>query len=181
MANHILFFHGGGERTDYEADAKLVESLRTNLGTTFVIQYPFLENDGSPDLGRRKQISQLIAASSDKVILVAHSLGASMLLACLTEMKIEKKISGIFLISTPFWKGHEDWVKPFKLNGNFEKALDRDIPLHFYHAHDDEEVPFEQFNIYRNKIPWATFHEIKNGGHQLNNDLSLVSNHIKSL
>lgn len=85
MANHILFFHGGGERTDYEADAKLVESLRTNLGTTFVIQYPFLENDGSPDLGRRKQISQLIAASSDKVILVAHSLGASMLLACLSE------------------------------------------------------------------------------------------------
>ncbi len=29
---HLIFFHGGGSEEDYQADAKLVASLKSNLG-----------------------------------------------------------------------------------------------------------------------------------------------------
>jgi predicted alpha/beta hydrolase family esterase len=181
MKKHIIFFHGGGSEEDFEADSKLVDSLKSRLGSSYLIHYPFLPNDGTPDLGRREQIRREISESADDVILIAHSFGASMLLACLSETKITKKISGIFLISTPFWNGTEDWVKPFMLKSGFQKRLNDKIPTFFYHCRDDEEVPFAQLNAYREKISWATFREIPAGGHQLNNDLTIVSNDIKSL
>jgi uncharacterized protein len=181
MAKHIIFFHGGGSEEDFEADAKLVASLKLKLGTGYSIHYPRLPDDGSPDLGRRKQISHEISSSEDNVILVGHSLGASMLLVCLSEAKIKKKIAAIFLLAPPFWNGDKDWVQPFKLQPNFAERLDKKIPLSFYHCHDDEIAPFSHMTVYKQHIPWASFHEIPVGGHQFNDDLTLVANDIKSI
>jgi uncharacterized protein len=181
MTKQIIFFHGGGSEEDYHADAKMVDSLKTRLGSEYAIHYPLLANNGSPDFGRRKQITDEISRSKDDVILVGHSLGASMLLACLSENHVQRNIGGIFLTSTPYWQGDEDWVKPFKLRSNFAQRLAENTPLFFYHCRDDEEVPFDHMLIYKKEVPWATFREIPTGGHQLNNDLSLVANDIKSL
>ncbi|MCF2489251.1 alpha/beta hydrolase [Dyadobacter sp. CY347] len=180
MANQVIFFHGGGSREDFQADQKLVESLENALGPDYVVHYPFLPNDGTPDLGRRRQISQAILGSEEGVILVAHSLGASMLLASLSEFEIKHQIAGIFLIATPFWEGSEDWVEPFKLRPDFAEKLDQKVPLFFYHCRDDEEVPFAQFGKYKQQLPWATFREIPSGGHQLNNGLSIIADDIRS-
>lgn len=181
MMNKVIFFHGGGSREDYDADEKLVASLKSELGAGYFVSYPFLPNDGSPDLGRRGQINREIAESDDGVILVAHSLGASMLLVCLSEFGIDKKIAGIFLIATPFWQGEENWVEAFKLQPDFAKKLDKEIPLFFYHCRDDEDVLFEHLDIYKQQLEWATFREIPAGGHQLGDDLSLVAADIRLL
>ena len=177
----IIFFQGGGSKEDYEADGKLVASLQSNLGSRYSIHYPLLPNDETPDFGRIKQISHEIAASEDGVILVAHSLGASMLLKCLSETKIKKQIAGVFLLATPFWNGSEDWVKALKLQRDFAKHLDNTIPMYFYHCRDDQEVPFDHLKTYKQHIPWATFREISTGGHQFNNDLTLVAKDIQSI
>jgi predicted alpha/beta hydrolase family esterase len=181
MVKNIIFFHGGAAEADYEADAKLVSSLKLNLDVGYSVHYPFLPNKGTPDLGRREQINNEISAGLDGVILVAHSLGASMLLACFSEFKITKEIAGIFLIATPFWEGDEAWVKAFKLQQDFAEKLDKNIPLFFYHCRDDEEVPFSHMDIYKRKLPWATFREIAVGGHQLADDLTIVATDIKSI
>lgn len=181
MVKNLIFFHGGGSEEDYETDAKLVASLKLELGSRYSIRYPLLPNDGTPDLGRRKQISHEISAGEDNIVLVGHSLGASMLLACLSEMKIKKKIAGIFLLATPFWEGNEDWVESFKLQPNFAKQFDKKTPLFFYHSRGDEEVPFGHLAIYKHQLPWASFREISVGGHQLNNDLKIVANDIESI
>lgn len=181
MSKQILFFHGGGGEDDYAADAKLVESLKANLGHEYSVAYPLLPDNGKPDLGRREQIPREITGKSDGVILVAHSLGASMLLACLCEFEVRKRISGIFLLATPFWSGNEDWVKPFQLQPDFAKRLDAKVPLYFYHCRDDEEVTFDHMRIYKQHVPWASFRELPVGGHQFNNDLSVVAGDIKSL
>ena len=180
MVKNVIFFHGGSEE-DYEADAKLVDSLKSKLGSGYSVHYPLLPDNGTPDLGRRKQISHEISASEENVILVGHSLGASMLLVCLSEIQIRKKIAGIFLLATPFWNGNEDWVKAFKLQPNFAKEIDKNTPLFFYHCRDDEEVPFDQMATYKQQLPWASFREISVGGHQFNNDLTVVANDIKSI
>lgn len=181
MAKQIIFFQGGGGQEAYEADMKLVASLKMNLGTGYSVHYPLLENDETPDLGRRRQIGDEIAAISGSVTLVGHSLGASMLLAYLSETAIGKDIQGIFLIATPFWRGTENWVEAFKLQPDFADRLSRKIPLFFYHCLDDKEVPFDHLSLYKKHLPWAKFREIPAGGHQLNNDLGMVVADIRSL
>lgn len=178
MAKQVIFFHGGDAQEDFEADKKLVESLKGYLGESYMIQYPFLENDGSPDLGRRRQINQAISDSEDGVFLVGHSFGASMLLACLSEFELKRKITGIFLVAPPFWQGDEDWVQPFKLQPDFNDKLDREVPMFFYQCSDDEVVPLAHFNTYKKMVPWATFRELPVGGHQFDNDLSVVAKDI---
>ncbi|WP_090380899.1 alpha/beta hydrolase [Dyadobacter sp. SG02] len=64
-------------------------------------QYPFLPDDGTPDMGRRQQISQHVAVSEDGVMIVAHSFGASMLLAYFSEFKVKRKVAGIFFDNLP--------------------------------------------------------------------------------
>jgi pimeloyl-ACP methyl ester carboxylesterase len=72
-------------------------------------------------------------------------------------------------------------VQPLKLQENFIDKLPKDIPIFFYQCRDDEVVPFAHFSIYKQKLPWAVFREIAKGGHQLNNDLSIVAKDIKLL
>lgn len=181
MKHQVLFFHGGAGQEDYEADAKLVDSLSSKLGAKYSIQYSQLPKEDAPDFGRRKQIGDAISLHDEGVILIGHSLGASMLLAYLSENKIEKKIEGIFLLATPFWNGDEDWVKPLKLRSDFATRLNQEIPLFFYHCRNDEEVPFTHFAMYRKSVPWASFREVAAGGHQFNNDLTVVADDIIAL
>ncbi|HET6539829.1 MAG TPA: alpha/beta fold hydrolase [Chryseolinea sp.] len=181
MRYHVLFIQGGGGDEDYQADAKLVASLQEVLGSAYTVHYPLLPNESSPDFGRRKQIAKEISLVKGEIILVGHSLGASMLLKYLSENEVKKKVAGIFLISTPFWSGQEDWKQGLKLHEDFPDKLPKNVPIFLYHCRDDEEVPFAHLSIYAQKLPQAIVREIGSGGHQLNNNLSLVANDIKSL
>lgn len=181
MSKHVLFLQGGGGKEDYEADARLVESLREALGKAYMVHYPFLPNDSSPDFGRSRQIEKEISLIEGEIILAGHSLGASMLLKYLSENEVRRKISGIFLIATPYWSGDEDWKQGLKLQEDFPARLPKDVPLFLYHCLDDEVVPFDHLACYAQKIPQATIREIASGGHQFNNNLSLVAKDMKSL
>lgn len=181
MNKHILFIQGGGE-DGYQADAAMVASLRTALGTGYQIDYPELASDESAtDFGWPRQIGQRLSAAPGGVILAGHSLGASMILKYLSENAVSKTPAGIFLVATPFWGGDEDWKAGLKLRENFADKLPVGIPVFFYHCHDDEEVPFSHLDLYRKNLPQATFREIKTGGHLFDNDLTPVANDIKSL
>jgi predicted alpha/beta hydrolase family esterase len=181
MNKQLLFIQGGGDG-GYVEDANLVASLRTLLGSNYELHYPLMPSDETlPDFGWLQQIGNEINAIDSEVILAGHSLGASMLLKFLSETQIRKKISGIFLISTPFWRGDENWVQGLKLDKEFADKLPKKFPVFFYHCRDDEEVPFNHLGLYRQKLPFATIREIESGGHQLNNDLSIVAYDIKSL
>jgi uncharacterized protein len=181
MNKHVLFIQGGGGEEDYAADAKLVASLQKVLGEAYLVHYPRLPNKSAPDFGRKKQIEKEISSIKGEIILAGHSLGASMLLKYLSESRVQKKIRGIFLMSTPFWSGDEDWKQGLKLQENFADTLPKDLPIFLYHCRDDEEVPFDHLGLYAQHLPLATIREIASGGHQFNNDLSLVAKDIKSL
>jgi len=180
MKKQVLFLQGGGD-DGYNADKEMVASLKKALGKEYEVSYPEMPSDDTPDFGWGKQIGKEISLLSDGAILVAHSLGASTLIKYLSENKISKKLAGIFLMSTPFWSGDEDWVQGLKLQTGFEKNLPKNIPTFFYQCRDDEETPMEHFVVYREKLPWASFREIESGGHQLDNDLGPVAKDIKDL
>ncbi|GAB3326480.1 hypothetical protein GCM10027299_25560 [Larkinella ripae] len=177
----VLFIQGGGSQEDHEADQILVDSLQEILGAAYAVQYPRLPSESVPDLGRMKQIGDEIARVREDLIVVGHSLGASMLLKYVAENEVPKTVTALFLLATPFWSGAEKWKEGFKLPENFADQLPKDVPIFLYHCKDDDEVPFEHLGIYRQKLPWATFRELASGGHQLDNDLTVVAKDIKSL
>lgn len=180
MRNQLLFIQGGGNG-GYEADEKLVASLRSSLGPTYEINYPqIIADESKKDYGWLQQIGKAISGRRSEIILVGHSFGASMLLKYLSENKIKEKIAGIFLIATPFWRGNEDWEQGLKLEQNVVEHL-LAVSIYFYHCKDDEEISFDNLLQYKQKLPQAIFREINNGGHQLNNDLRIVANDIKAL
>jgi serine hydrolase len=181
MSKSVLFIQGGGNG-GYEADARLVASLQAALGEGYEVHYPqMLTEETLPDFGWLRQIDKEIVSIKGDVILAAHSLGASLLLKYLSENKIKKKILGVFLISTPFWSGNEDWKQGLKLHKDFAGQLPKDVPIFLYQSRDDEEVPFENLSLYSQKMTWAIVREIAKGGHQLDNDLTMVAKDIKSL
>ncbi|MCI0560020.1 MAG: alpha/beta hydrolase, partial [Nitrososphaera sp.] len=151
------------------------------LGNAYEVHYPLLLDESAPDMGRKKQIGNEIARLKGEIILVGHSLGASMLLKYLSENRGKEKIAGIFLIATPFWEGSEDWVKGLKLKENFADNLPKKVPIFLYHCRDDEVAPFDHLDQYARKLPQAIIRVIASGGHQLNNDLRLVAKDIKAV
>jgi len=181
MKKQVLFIQGGGD-DGYAADAKMVDSLKAALGNGYEVRYPQMQSDESvSDYGWPAQIGKEINDVEEEVILVGHSLGASLILKYLSETKVRKKISGIFLIATPFWSGDEEWVRGLILRQDFAAKLPGNTPIFLYHSKDDEEVPFEHLSLYAQRLPQARVHEIEKGGHQINEDLTLVAGDIKGL
>ena len=181
MKKLVIFIQGGGEG-GYEADLKLVASLQDALGEGYEVRYPrMLSDETLSDFGWPQQIGKEIDMIKDDAFLVGHSLGASLLLKYLSENKITKVIRGIFLISTPFWMGEEDWVQGLKLQDGFAERLPENVPVFLYHSVDDEEVPFTHLDTYRQKLSDATLRQIAKGGHQLDNNLAAVALDIRSL
>jgi uncharacterized protein len=112
---------------------------------------------------------------------VGHSFGSSALLKYVSENKVRKPIAGIFLIATPFWGGEGWHYKGFTMHDDFADRLPKNVPIFLYHNRDDEVVPFAHLALYKQKLPWATFREGASGGHQFDNNLTLVAKDVKSL
>jgi predicted alpha/beta hydrolase family esterase len=181
MKERVLFVHGGGLGA-YEEDKKLAANLRYILGAAYDLRYPKMPNEESPVYEAWKdQIAKELVALDDEVILVGHSLGASILLKYLSEEKVEKPVAGLFLIAPPYW-GTEDWgVDEYALQADFASKLPEELPVFFYHSRDDEWVPFAHLALYAEKLPQATIHEFDGRGHQFDDDLSEVARDVKRL
>jgi uncharacterized protein len=175
----VLLIQGAGEDA-YEEDEKLAASLRDALGDAYDVRYPKMPV--SPEYESwKEQIASELAALDGDVILVGHSLGASVLLKYLSEEKVEKPVSGLFLVASPYW-GAEDWeVSEYALQDGFASRLPRELPVFLYHSRDDDVVPFAHLEMYTNKLAQATVHEFDGRGHQFNDDLSEVARDIQGL
>lgn len=179
MKTQVLFIHGGGD-DGYGTDRTMMHSLQEALGEHYQLWYPQMDVKEENDIAVTwiAQIENEILKIGSEIMLVGHSLGGSMILKYLSERQVSEFIKGVFLIAPPFWSGSRVWVQPLKLKKNFETQLPTDIPLFFYQCKDDEVVPYAHFEQYRKILPAASFREVLIGGHQFNNDLSLVATDI---
>ena len=181
--NQVLFIQGAGKDAHKE-DEKLVASLRQLLGREYEVHFPAMQNEDDPDYETwKRQIEKNLVELDGAVIVVGHSLGASILIKCLAEVDT-KKITGIFLIAAPFWGG-EGWkyegYETLALPEGHANQLPSNARIFFYHSRDDEVVPFAHLALYAQEFPQSTIRELNGRGHQLHNDLSEVAEDIKSL
>jgi predicted alpha/beta hydrolase family esterase len=182
MKRQVLFIQGGGDGA-HEADGKLVDSLRWALGPEYEVLYPRMPNEGSPDYASWKPcISQELDALDGEIVLVGHSLGGYFLARYLgEEYKGGRQILGVFLVSTPYPGGDDNWVyEGFTLPEDLAAKFPTGAAIFLYHSRDDESVPFTHVRLYAKEFPEATLRETR-GGHQLDEDLTAVAQDIKSL
>lgn len=181
MKKQILFIQGGGEGA-YEADRELVNSLRDELGAEYKVHYPQMpEEENAGYEAWKARISGELAALDGRLILVAHSVGSSMLLKYLAEERLEKPLAGIFFIAAPYW-GVGYWqMDDFSVDEERAARFLRALPVFFYHSRDDDVVPFAHLARHAEKFPQAIVRTFDGRGHQFNNDLSEVARDITSL
>jgi predicted alpha/beta hydrolase family esterase len=184
MTKHVIFIQGAG-RGAYDEDERLADSLRRALGRGYQVRYPAMPNEADARYEQwRQQLEQELAAGPGPVVLVGHSVGASVLIKWLSERQGEQPIAGVFLAACPFWGGNGwryEGYEELALSPGFAARLPPGMPVYLYHCRDDATVPFDHLALYAQALPQATVRAFHDGGHQFNDDLSAVARDIASL
>jgi predicted alpha/beta hydrolase family esterase len=182
MTISVLFIQGAGTGANAE-DARLADSLRDELGKDFVVRYPTMVDEDDAELAPwAEQIDSEVASLDGDVIVVGHSVGASILAKHLSETELDARILGIFLLATPFWSGDGIWKwEEGKLERTAAARLSERTPVFLYHCEDDEVVPFSHLQPNADYLRHATVRKLASGGHQFGNDLGVVARDIKAL
>jgi predicted alpha/beta hydrolase family esterase len=178
----VLFVQGGGRDVHDSWDNKLVASLERALGSGYATRYPRMPREDDPDpTAWKRAIAGELRNVTDGVILVAHSIGAAILLDYLAEGDPKRRPSGIFLIATPFI-GEGGWpsedLRPTK---ELVADLPDGVPFYLYQGDDDETVPSSHGRLFEKTLPHARVRRLEGRDHQLNDDLSDVARDIRSL
>jgi predicted alpha/beta hydrolase family esterase len=180
LTKHVLFIHGAGEGA-FEEDRLLAASLQRVLGQTYVVLYPKMpEEDSATYADWKAPIQRELAGLDDEVILVGHSVGASVLATYLAEEQLDTPISALFLLAAPYWGADEFWRwDEARLPDHLGATLASIPRIFLYHSRDDESVPFAHLALYAAHLPQATLREFDGRGHQFGNDLAEVAEDIR--
>lgn len=180
MTKHVLFIHGAGDGA-FEEDGLLVASLENALGNGFQAHYPRMPEEYSATYADwRASLERELSFRADEVVLVGHSVGGSVLMKYLSEQQLDRRISSLFLLATPFWGADEFWKwDEAQLSEDVAAKLTRIPRIFLYHSRDDESVPFAHFALYAARLPQATVREYDARGHQFQNDLTEVAEDIR--
>ena len=142
MKRQVLFVQGGGENVHADWDAKLVESLRSELGPNYDIHYPRMPDQEDPKyVAWKATLEKELAALDDGAILVGHSIGGTILINALAKHSPERELGAIILVAAPFvgeggWDSH-DW-KPQR---ELVEKLPSGVPIFLFHGLADDTAP----------------------------------------
>ncbi len=182
IMKEVFFVHSAGPQGHHEGSDYLVRYLIEGLGPGYRVSHPVMPDPENPhykDWRTRLRIE--LDSTGDELILVGHSLGASVLLKYLSEEKVNPRIAALFLISAVYW-GKEDWdVKEYVLKRNFNLKLPPIEKIFLYHSRDDEVVPVSHVRYYAEVLPSATVREFAHRGHLFGKGLPELIEDIKGL
>lgn len=179
MTTCVLFIQGGGKGAHAE-DKLLADSLKRALGPNYDVRYPRMPDESNPTLEVWGQkISSELSKISGNVILVAHSVGGSILLRYLSDEPFGNSVRGLYVLAAPIWDDNQWNFDDLKLPRNIAEKLAPIPRIFLYHCRDDEIVPFAHLALYAAQIPRAITRAVSHGGHQLGNDLARVAMDIR--
>jgi hypothetical protein len=179
-AADVLFVQGGGKGA-HDEDAALAASLERALGGGYKVHFPRMPDEADPDVRSwKRKIAAELSRLRGKVLLVAHSVGGSMLLKYLSEEEVEKPIAGLFLLAVPSWDEDRWNFEDLKLPKDIAEKLASIPRIFLYHSRDDAVVPFAHLALHVARLPQATVRAFDGRGHQFGNDLTDVARDIRS-
>ena len=123
MSTCVLFIQGGGKGAHAE-DTFLADSLKRALGPDYDVRYPRMPGESNPGVELwGQEISSELSKISGKVILVAHSVGGSILLRYLSDENFGNTIGGLFVLAAPTWDDNQWNFDDFKLPRKIAEKL----------------------------------------------------------
>lgn len=130
----------------------------------------------------KKQFERTLRDYGDeKLLVVGHSLGASVALKYLSERPPMKSIAGLFLIGAVYW-GLKDWeVNEYCYEQNFQKHLTYIPNIFFYHSKDDAVVPVSHLWQFAQALPDAKIRQLDHEGHLYGNGIPALLEDINSI
>ena len=153
MSYEILLIQGAGNVTT-EEEKVIVDALRIQLGDGFTIIYPPMPDADHPSyLAWEAVLTTNLKSLSGKVILLGHSLGASIILKHFSMEPVPDKVIGMILFGVPYWKNQNWDVSEYVIEDDFVANLSTLDNIYFYHSMDDEVIPNHHFEAYRKLIP----------------------------
>jgi len=179
---HLLFVQGAGDMWAPDGSGVLVKYLEKSLGTDFDIVAPEMPDaDTDPHyLPWRDRIDAELQAMNGAVVLVGHSFGASVLLKYLAEGPPPRPISGLFLLSTPWWEP-EGWSAEYAVPDDVGSKLPPAVPIFLYHSREDPEVPFSHLALYEQLLRNATSRPIDGSNHSFTDGLPELITDIRQV
>jgi hypothetical protein len=181
MTRQILFVQGAGEDVHEKWDAKLVESLRRELGPSYEVRYPLMPNEADPKFAVWKMaLEKEFASLQDGAVAVGHSVGGTILINVLAEWAPNVSLGAIVLIAAPFvgkggWPSEDIEPRP-----DLGARLPPGVPVLLYHGDDDDTAPVAHVELYAEAIPRARVRRLPGRDHQLDNNLSEVAIDIRA-
>ena len=195
----ILLIHGGdtfSSDNEYrmaleskEINLKWIESRRSwknelqdQIGSEFVVYTPQMPNKQNAQYADWKILFEKVINQLDnRLVLVAHSLGAAFILKFLSENSLSIEIKRIYLLGAPF---DGEGMGSEKLNtflqphwpGKLEQIEEK---LCFYHSTDDFAVPYRHFEDFRRMFPKASFRKFEDRNHFLQPEVPELVQDIK--
>lgn len=179
----VLFVHSAGRQDNPgQGSFDLVVSLRNELSHEFEVRYPVIDDPEAPTYAMWKKLFHAeINIKNEPLLIIGHSLGASMLLKYLSEENTCNFFSGLFLIATPFW-GVNNWeVEDFVIRDEFKSKFKNMPSVYFYHSKNDEIVPFNHLSIYKKLFSNSTGRVLSGNDHAFTNGLPELVADIKGL
>lgn len=179
LKKHVIIIHGAGPKhyrslADGSGDWQAL--LPSNLGDDYKVLAPQMPSPKNPSYDEWKILlaKYLARVRGDEVIFVGHSLGGSFLLKYLSEEIIEQKITGLYLVATPF-----NTIKGFEAPIDFLQF--RFIQnLYLYHSTDDVEVPYAHAMMYQERLK-ANLRTYTDRGHYFKrSEFTEIAQDIKS-
>lgn len=183
MKPTIIFIHTAGPQGLNQGSTNLIAYLEEELMDKYNFIHIKMPTPENPKYMQwKEQIEKELSTQTGEVILVGHSLGGSILLKFLSEESYPIKLSGLFVVSAPFWGIDEDWQgSDFILKNKFEQNLNEIPFLFLYHSRDDDTVPFSHHIAYAKKLPQGIKRELEGAQHLFQNGLPELTRDIRSL
>jgi len=181
MSYEILFIQGAGEVTTAQEQV-ITDALKNNLSDQFRITYPLMPNADHPAyLAWEEVLSSSLGKLSGKVILMGHSLGASIILKHFSKHPVPDKVIGMILFGVPYWKDQNWDVSEYAIDDELLGKLSGLENVYFYHSTDDQVIPNHQFKSYRKLIPGAHWRVLSGVDHSYHAAIPDMINDIQDL
>ncbi|MGC3946907.1 MAG: alpha/beta hydrolase [Chryseolinea sp.] len=179
----ILFLTSAGPQGNGEGSDFLVKFLRENLASGTRILIPTMPDLDAPHYKPwKREFERTLRDHGDqRLIVVGHSIGASVALKYLSEKPPMKSIAGLFLIGAVYW-GLKNWeVHEYGFEHGFQRHLQYIPNIFFYHSKDDAVVPVSHLWHFAVALPDAKIRQLDHEGHLYVNGIPALVEDINSI
>lgn len=182
MRKEIFFIHSAGPQEDHAGSTGLIRSLKESLSNNYMLHHPSMPDPENPRyLEWKMMLQSTLPVGGNKVVIIGHSLGGSVVVKYLSEGLCQVPVAGLFLIGAPYW-GTRGWsMEEFTFESDFSSKLPNIDHVFIYHSRNDRWVPFSHADCYAKKLQGSIVRRMTGDDHEFSSGLPLLVKDIRDL